>query len=108
MLEKNPKMGKKSKQNPGYMYQGSENDRLFKASYDHVPGPDCRGCDTANEVQRDRRDTTNPEIHYGIIAFGNTLVKDAIIRDRIAANLGEDCICVEMEAAGLMNHFPFL
>ena len=108
MLEKNPKMGKKSKKNPGYVYQGSDNDRLFKASYDHVPGPDCRGCDTANEVQRDPRDTANPEIHYGIIASGNTLVKDAITRDRIVADLGENCICVEMEAAGLMNHFPCL
>ncbi|KAL4995400.1 purine and uridine phosphorylase [Aspergillus recurvatus] len=108
MLEKNPKMSKKSKQNPGYVYQGSDNDRLFKASYDHVPGPDCRGCDTANEVQRDPRDTANPEIHYGIIASGNTLVKDAITRDRIVADLGENCICVEMEAAGLMNHFPCL
>jgi nucleoside phosphorylase len=108
MLEKNPKMGKKSKQNPGYVYQGSDNDRLFKGTYDHVPGPDCRGCDTANEVQRDPRDTANPEIHYGIIASGNTLVKDAITRDRIVADLGENCICVEMEAAGLMNHFPCL
>ncbi|KAL4941946.1 hypothetical protein BDV06DRAFT_212241 [Aspergillus oleicola] len=108
MLEKNPKMGKRSKRNPGYVHQGSDNDRLFKASCDHVPGPDCQGCDTTNEVQRDPRDTTNPDIHYGIIASGNTLVKDAIARDRIVADLGEDCICVEMEAAGLMNHFPCL
>jgi nucleoside phosphorylase len=106
MLEKNPKMGKRSKQNPGYSYQGLDNDRLFKASCDHVPGPDCRGCDMADEVQRDPRDTTDPEIHYGIIASGNTLVKDAATRDRIVADVGEDCICLEMEAAGLMNHFP--
>ena len=37
-----------------------------------------------------------------------TLAKDAAARDRIIANLGEDCICFEMEAAGLMNHFPCL
>ncbi|OWT42644.1 Pfs, NACHT and Ankyrin domain protein [Pochonia chlamydosporia 170] len=108
MLEKNPKMGKRSKQNPGYAHQGLDNDRLFKASCDHVPGPDCRGCDTAGEVQRDPRDATDPEIHYGIIASGNTLVKDAAARDRIIADIGEDCICFEMEAAGLMNHFPCL
>ncbi|KAL2126811.1 hypothetical protein VTI74DRAFT_192 [Chaetomium olivicolor] len=108
MLEKNPKMGKRSKQNPGYAHQGLDNDRLFKASYNHVPGPDCRGCDTAGEVQRDPRDTIEPEIHYGIIASGNTLVKDAAVRDRIVADVGEDCICLEMEAAGLMNHFPCL
>ncbi|KAK4198015.1 Pfs, NACHT and ankyrin domain protein [Triangularia verruculosa] len=108
MLKENPKMGKKSKQKPGYAHQGLDNDRLFKASCDHVPGPDCRGCDTAGEVQRDPRDTSDPEIHYGTIASGNTLVKDAAARDRIVADVGEDCICVEMEAAGLMNHFPCL
>ncbi|KAJ5095220.1 Pfs NACHT and Ankyrin domain protein [Penicillium argentinense] len=108
MLEKNPKMGKRSKQNPGYAHQGFDNDRLFKTSCDHVRGPDCRGCDTADEVQRDPRDTTDPHIHYGTIASGNTLVKDAAARDRIVADLGEDCICFEMEAAGLMNHFPCL
>ncbi|OAQ60894.1 Pfs, NACHT and ankyrin domain-containing protein [Pochonia chlamydosporia 170] len=108
MLEKHPKMGKRSKKNPGYAHQGLNNDRLFKASCDHVPGLDCRGCDTAGEVQRDPRDATEPEIHYGIIASGNTLVKDAAARDRIVADVGEDCICFEMEAAGLMNHFPCL
>jgi nucleoside phosphorylase len=108
MLEKYPKMGKRSKQNPGYTHQGFDNDRLFKASCEHVPGLDCQGCDTADEIQRDPRETTNPDIHYGTIASGNTLVKDAATRDRIAADLGNDCICFEMEAAGLMNHFPCL
>ncbi|KAK4225293.1 vegetative incompatibility protein HET-E-1 [Podospora fimiseda] len=108
ILERNPKMGKRSKQNPGYVHQGLDNDRLFKASCDHVPGPDCRGCDTADEVQRDPRDTSDPEIHYGIIASSNMLVKDAATRDRIVANVGEDCICFEIEAAGLMNNFPCL
>ncbi|KAJ4034152.1 hypothetical protein NW758_011110 [Fusarium oxysporum] len=108
MLEKNPKMGKRSKRNPDYAHQGFENDRLFKASSGHVPGPDCRGCDAAGEVQRDPRGTTDPDVHYGTIASGNTLVKDAAARDRIVADVGEDCICFEMEAAGLMNHFPCL
>ncbi|KAJ6118794.1 NACHT nucleoside triphosphatase [Penicillium samsonianum] len=108
MLEKNPKMGKISKRKPGYIHQGFDNDRLFKSPYDHIPGPDCQGCDAADEVQRDTRDTTDPDIHYGTIVSGNTLVKDAAARDRIIADLGEDCICFEMEAAGLMNHFPCL
>ncbi|KAK4922629.1 hypothetical protein LTR66_016587, partial [Elasticomyces elasticus] len=108
MLEKNPKMGKRSKQSPGYTHQGFDNDRLFQASCDHVPGADCWNCDTADQVQRDTRETTDPDIHYGTIASGNTLVKDAATRDRIVADVGEDCICFEMEAAGLMNHFPCL
>jgi nucleoside phosphorylase len=108
MLEKNPKMGKKSKKSPGYAYQGFENDRLFQASCNHVSGSDCSGCDEAGEVPRDARDTTDPEIHYGIIASGNTLVKDAAERDRIVETVGEDCLCFEMEAAGLIDHFPCL
>ncbi|WYZ41181.1 hypothetical protein EsH8_V_000076 [Colletotrichum jinshuiense] len=108
MLNKYPKMGKKSKKNPGYIYQGFDNDRLFQSSYEHVSKLDCRDCDVDEEVERDPRETANPEMHYGIIASGNTLVKDAAARDRIVADVGEDCICFEMEAAGLMNHFPCL
>lgn len=108
MLRANPKMGKKTKQSPGYVHQGAENDCLFQTSYQHAQGRDCSGCDTGGMIIRDERGSTAPEIHYGIIASGNTLVKDAVERDRIAADIGEDCICLEMEAAGLMNHFPCL
>ncbi|RNJ52610.1 hypothetical protein D7B24_003165 [Verticillium nonalfalfae] len=108
MLEKYPKMGKKSNRNPGYAHQGSENDRLFQASCAHTSGSDCRDCDQTGEVPRDTRDTTDPEIYYGIIASGNTLVKDAAERDRIVDDVGENCLCFEMEAAGLMNSFPCL
>ncbi|PGG97105.1 hypothetical protein GX51_07506, partial [Blastomyces parvus] len=78
----------------GYAHQGFENDRLFKTTNPN------------EEVQREQRDSTEPEIHYGIIASGNTLFKDAAYRDEILENIGNDCICLEMEAAGLMNHFP--
>lgn len=97
-----------TKGNNGYFYQGTENDRLFKPSYSHTGGLDCRGCDSTEEVERDKRDTTDPEIHYGIIASGNTLIKDATMRDKIVKDVGEECICFEMEAAGLMNLFPCL
>jgi nucleoside phosphorylase len=108
MLEKNPKMGKKTKKSPGYAHQGFENDRLFQASCDHVPGSGCQGCDATGVVARDAREIADPEIHYGIIASGDTLVKDAVERDRIVDDVGEDCLCFEMEAAGLMNAFPCL
>ena len=101
-------MAKSTKTVPGFVHQGFENDRLFKTSYDHTGGRDCRGCDLNEEVQRDARDLTDPDIHYGIIASGNILVKDAVIRDKIMEDVGEACLCVEMEAAGLMNHFPCL
>ncbi|KAJ5933712.1 hypothetical protein N7454_006041 [Penicillium verhagenii] len=91
----------------GYSHQGFANDRLFKPSYSHIGGRGCRDCDVEGRVERDERDDTDPEVHYGTIASGNTLVKDAATRDKIANDLGE-CICFEMEAAGLMNHFPCL
>ncbi|EEY21145.1 ankyrin repeat protein [Verticillium alfalfae VaMs.102] len=108
MLAKYPKMGKKSDRKSGYAHQGSENDRLFQATYAHTSGSDCQDCDKTGEVPRDARDTTDPEIYYGIIASGNTLVKDAAERDRIVDDVGENCLCFEMEAAGLMNSFPCL
>ncbi|KAJ9489612.1 hypothetical protein VN97_g3658 [Penicillium thymicola] len=92
----------------GYCHQGFENDRLFKSSYNHEARYNCRNCDTAEQVERDPRDSTDPEVHFGIIASGNSLVKDAMTRDRIMESIGEECICFEMEAAGLMNHFPCL
>ncbi|KAL3439836.1 Pfs, NACHT and ankyrin domain protein [Aspergillus insuetus] len=82
----------------GYVYQGFENDRLFTTSEIHGE----------EEVQRTPRDSTDPEIHYGVIASGNTLFKDATYRDRVLEDIGNDCICFEMEAAGLMNNFPCL
>ncbi|KAK2788602.1 hypothetical protein FQN53_003454 [Emmonsiellopsis sp. PD_33] len=91
-----------------YVHQGFENDRLFNSSYTHVSGDGCRGCDEKEEVQRDERRSTDPEIHYGIIASGNTLLRDAAARDKIVKDIGEECICFEMEAAGLMRHFPCL
>jgi hypothetical protein len=33
-------------------------------------------------------------------------MKDALVRDKLAAQ--KDVLCFEMEAAGLMNHFPCL
>jgi nucleoside phosphorylase len=105
MLKDKPRMAKAS---PGYIYQGFEHDQLFKASSEHTGGRDCRGCDTNQEVQRDARDSADPKIHYGIIASGNTLIKDAAERDAVAKHVGEKCLCVEMEAAGLMNHYPCL
>ncbi|KAL6868590.1 ankyrin repeat-containing domain protein [Trichoderma novae-zelandiae] len=46
------------------------------------------------------------EIHYGLIASGNRVVKDSAVRDQINRNLGGEVLCLEMEAAGLMNNFP--
>jgi nucleoside phosphorylase len=39
-----------------------------------------------------------------VIASGNELIKDAAERDRMGQDFG--ALCVEIEAAGLMNDFP--
>jgi nucleoside phosphorylase len=108
MLKENPLMKKPKHGKPGYVHQGEPNDRLFEASYQHVEGSDCSNCDSHKEIKRDRRDSTEPEIHYGVIALGNGLIKDGVTRDSIIRWTDEDCICFEMEAAGLMNSFPCL
>ncbi|RYO92150.1 hypothetical protein DL762_001808 [Monosporascus cannonballus] len=72
-----------------------------------------QGCGPApgeaqQEIPREERETLDPEIHYGHIASSNTLFKDSMARDTILEELGDECLCFEMEAAGLMNDFPCL
>ncbi|EYB24217.1 hypothetical protein FG05_10632 [Fusarium graminearum] len=105
MFKANPRM---TRPKTSFTYQGAEKDRLFKSQHNHAGGSNCDKCDSAWEVERDQRESTDPEIHYGIIASGNKLIKDAAIRDSLFEDTGHQCLCVEMEAAGLMNRFPCL
>jgi nucleoside phosphorylase len=88
----------------------SSTDRLFQPAVIHEL--DCGAASCANNapnlVLRPARSEheDNPAIHYGLIASANQLMKDASIRDRLAAE--KDVLCFEMEAAGLMNTFPCL
>ncbi|KAH7205008.1 hypothetical protein BKA60DRAFT_498276, partial [Fusarium oxysporum] len=105
MLKANPGMARLK---TDFTYQGAANDRLFDSKHHHVGGSNCDKCDSAWEVERDQRESTEPEIHYGIIASGNKLIKDAATRDSLLEDTGHQCLCVEMEAAGLMDRFPCL
>ncbi|PNP59224.1 hypothetical protein FNYG_14995 [Fusarium nygamai] len=105
MWQANPGMTRPKRD---FTYQGVENDRLFESQYDHVGGSTCDKCDSACEVKREWRESTDPEIHYGVIASGNKLIKDAATRDSLLEDTGHQCLCVEMEAAGLMDRFPCL
>lgn len=49
--------------------------------------------------------SAEPRVHYGLIASGNQVIKDAEFRDKLNESLGGNVLCVEMEAAGLMG-FP--
>ncbi|OAP54595.1 hypothetical protein AYL99_11043 [Fonsecaea erecta] len=66
------------------------------------PAANCKGF----HAKRKQRKNNNPMVHYGVIASANQVVKDAAVRDRLRDEY--DALCVEMEAAGLMNEFPCL
>ncbi|KAG5750696.1 hypothetical protein H9Q70_006664 [Fusarium xylarioides] len=65
-------------------------------------------CGVENLISREARGDhdDDPMIHYGLIASSDKLMKDATVRDKLA--MEEGVLCFEMEAAGLMNHFPCL
>lgn len=104
ILNRNPRLRQEYRRPPGNA------DTLFRAEVIH----NTKGCaefcasDPSNIVQRRARTTneSNPAIHYGLIASANQVMKDALVRDQLAAD--NDILCFEMEAAGLMNHFPCL
>ncbi|KAJ6028867.1 hypothetical protein N7540_004443 [Penicillium herquei] len=107
VLEKNPRLRKR------YQRPDLESDRLYQSHIIHLSAgrSDCKmicGDDSTSLVSRHLRseDEDSPAIHYGLIASANQLMKDAQIRDKLAAEM--DVLCFEMEAAGLMNHFPCL
>lgn len=82
-------------------------DRLFQDTYKHEsPNISCDYCDQSQLFMRKQRLSENPVIHYGAIASGNQVMKDAATRNAIAKEL--DVICFEMEAAGLMDVLPCL
>ncbi|THY90683.1 hypothetical protein D6C92_06641 [Aureobasidium pullulans] len=92
---------------PPYAYPSKLTDCLYQPKYSHIGGRNCIRCDSESSVVREKRSTNGPRIHYGTIASGNMVMKDAIERDRISQDLG-GVLCFEMEAAGLMNNFPCL
>jgi nucleoside phosphorylase len=106
-LAANPRLQKK------YRRPDISSDSLYCSAVKH-PLEDERACneacksDPSQLIIRKERESyeDNPAIHYGIIASSNQLMKDAFLRDRLAEKHG--ILCFEMEAAGLMNHFPCL
>ena len=106
-LKKWPKLENK------YKRQSQTTDKLYKSNVVHPSGrkESCDiicGSDPSRLVDRRQRaeDEDVPAIHYGLIASANNLMKDALLRDSLVKD--KDVLCFEMEAAGLMNHFPCL
>lgn len=91
--------------NKAYRFPQEELDQLFVSTYRHNPeNKSCAGC-FGRRVERPRRDQTHPIIHYGVIASGNQVIKSAGLRDSL---IQDNVLCVEMEAAGIMNELPSL
>lgn len=110
MFKKHTRLRKK------YQRPDSKTDRLYRSSIVHKGAGDesCADvCGNGNEKEPDlvprivrSDDEDNPAVHYGLIASANRLMKDALLRDNLAAE--RDVLCFEMEAAGLMNQLPCL
>ena len=95
-----------------YMRPGLDQDTLFASECLHSLTMQCETCDRHLEIQRQPRiDVTGqlddqPRIHYGLIASGNKVIASSAERKRLCT--GANILCVEMEAAGLMDSFPCL
>ena len=107
ILEKNTRMRRK------YKRPDPDSDRLYQSQVLHPLNNEAScakscGNDASKLIIRPERteDEDNPMVHYGLIASGNKLMKNALLRDVLIAE--KDVLCFEMEAAGLMNHFPCL
>jgi nucleoside phosphorylase len=83
--------------------EGEEEDEEKGEEEDEEEEKGCTNCDRSKLVKRKARDM---RIHYGLIASGNQVIKDAAFRDKVNERLGGRVLCFEMEAAGLMNDFP--
>ncbi|OQD86436.1 hypothetical protein PENSOL_c088G01873 [Penicillium solitum] len=108
VLSKYPRPRKK------YQHPEASSDMLYLSGVIHpIDDESCCGAVCGDDpskliTTRPKRtkDDDNPIVHYGLIASASRLMKDATVRDRLAAE--KDVLCFEMEAAGLMNHFPCL
>ncbi|KAK7949557.1 hypothetical protein PG988_016196 [Apiospora saccharicola] len=103
MLQRWPRLKTK------YKRPAAETDILFEADYPHQQNmPTCVDCDKLRAVPRLSRDSECPEIHYGLIASGDRVMRSAAKRAEELGRVGEDILCFEMEAAGMMTEFSGL
>ncbi|KAF3209764.1 hypothetical protein TWF192_007709 [Orbilia oligospora] len=74
-----------------YLDDIKRNNRHLPDEYTSVKGPE-------GSV-----DPRGARVHYGLIASGNQVIKNAQKRDEISKCLGNKVFCIEMEAAGLVD-----
>lgn len=100
MLQRHPKMKDR------FSHPGVATDLLFNPNHDHNTdkdgsNPSCVNCDPTQLVSRDRRHSTSPQIHYGLIASANQVMRHGGTRERLRKQ--HNILCFEMEAAGLAD-----
>ncbi|KAM6483943.1 nucleoside phosphorylase domain-containing protein [Trichoderma sp. SZMC 28011] len=99
MLQKGPRLSV-------YQQPSPKTDIWFMKGYSHeLNQPDCGRCDRRRIITRCTRQFPGPQIHYGLIASGDTVMRSS---STIAASYLEDVLCFEMEAAGLMTEYSCL
>jgi nucleoside phosphorylase len=104
MLQRYPSMDR-------FLYPATEPDILFESDYQHIQSSShkaCMDCSQRHSIRRRPRTSSDPVIHYGIVASGNQVMRDGLTRDRIAHEFGDSILSFEMEASGLMDNFPCL
>jgi len=96
-----------------YLRSDTLKDVLYRADYGHakmtsadkdaVPNnaehESYRYCDPTKVVKRKPREM---RVHYGLIASGNQVIKDAKFRNKLNKDLGGKILCFEMEAAEIL------
>ncbi|KAK4059096.1 hypothetical protein Trihar35433_11192 [Trichoderma harzianum] len=100
MLQKGPRLS------DYYQQPSTKSDILFTKGYPHeFNQPNCDRCDRERVVGRNVRQFPGPEIHYGLIASGDTVMRSSSSN---TTSYLEDVLCFEMEAAGLMTEYSCL
>jgi nucleoside phosphorylase len=97
---------------PQFAHPGLENDRLFKAHYNHVGdrNDNCVSCDATELVDQTPRAEEHKDIfvyHSGRIATGNAVIQSGVDRDKTSKQC-DGVLCFEMEAAGVAINGPVL
>jgi nucleoside phosphorylase len=84
---------------------------LYRPDYIHLePGVSCNdcGCEASQRIRRQNSDQEDDEpyvvVHRGTIGSGELVIKDAVLRDRLAKD--HKLLCFEMEAVGALTDFP--
>jgi nucleoside phosphorylase len=84
---------------PEYGHPGAGKDKLLQAEAVSPNGSTHKSDGWHNSHTVEIRN--QPKIHYGLIASGNRVIKNAASRDRLGQRY--NVICIEMEAAGIAN-----